>query len=181
VSQSMANILRPGRNAAFSAQKHIVLPRVDYINRPHIPSRTEACRIMYEIFEHTADLGLRILAPDLPTLLAEAAEAMFAAMLENIARVRPQQARRFQLRAESYEDLLHDWLAELLYTFHTERMLFCRFQATVNDMAMEASAWGEPADAARHLVELELKAVTYHRLKVEPTPDGWLAEVIIDT
>jgi len=136
---------------------------------------------MYEIFEHTADLGLRIVAPDLPSLMAEAAEAMFAAMVEDIARVRPQQARRFQLRAETYEDLLHDWLAELLYTFHAERMLFCRFKAKVNDTAMEATAWGEPADAARHLVDLELKAVTYHRLRVEQVPDGWLAEVIIDT
>ncbi len=136
---------------------------------------------MYEIFEHTADLGLRITAADLNTLLAEAAKAMFAAMLEDISRVRPQQARRFRLLADSYDYLLHDWLAELLYIFHAERMLFCRFEVTVGDSALDATAWGEPADPSRHAIDIELKAVTYHRLKVEPTSDGWLAEVIIDT
>jgi SHS2 domain-containing protein len=41
-------------------------------------------------------------------------------------------------------------------------------------------AWGEPLDRNRHALAHEVKAITYHRLKVEPTDDGWLAEVIVD-
>ncbi|MBL8196589.1 MAG: archease, partial [Blastocatellia bacterium] len=33
---------------------------------------------MYEIFEHTADLGLRVKAKDINTLFAEAALGMFS-------------------------------------------------------------------------------------------------------
>ena len=38
----------------------------------------------------------------------------------------------------------------------------------------------EPIDPARHMLSHEVKAITYHELKVEPTDDGWLAEVIVD-
>ena len=35
-------------------------------------------------------------------------------------------------------------------------------------------------DAVRHQLDVEIKAVTWHGLKVERTSDGWLAEVIVD-
>ena len=41
-------------------------------------------------------------------------------------------------------------------------------------------AWGEPLDRDRHELSHEVKAITYHGLKVEQTPEGWLAEVIVD-
>ena len=39
---------------------------------------------------------------------------------------------------------------------------------------------GESFDPARHLLSHEVKAITYHELKVERTPVGWLAEAIVD-
>ena len=44
---------------------------------------------MYELFEHTADLGLRVRAPDLDTLFAEAAAGLFSMIVEDIASVVP--------------------------------------------------------------------------------------------
>ena len=38
----------------------------------------------------------------------------------------------------------------------------------------------EPFDPDRHSLCHEVKAITYHELKVVPTADGWLAEVIVD-
>ena len=45
---------------------------------------------------------------------------------------------------------------------------------------LTATAWGEPLDPARHLLNHEVKAITCHELKVVPAGDGWLAEVIVD-
>jgi SHS2 domain-containing protein len=45
---------------------------------------------------------------------------------------------------------------------------------------MSGAAWGEPLDRARHVLEHEVKAITYHGLRVEKIADGWLAEVIVD-
>ena len=45
---------------------------------------------------------------------------------------------------------------------------------------LQGSAWGEALDLQRHELSHEVKAITYHGLRVEATADGWLAEVIVD-
>lgn len=135
---------------------------------------------MFETFEHTADLGLRVRAPDLDTLFAEAAEALFAAAVEDLATVRPLQRHDVKVAGDDRVYLLFDWLNELLYHYDTRHLLFSRFEANVADDGVTASAWGEPLDRSRHELQHEVKAITYHGLKVERTNDGWLAEVIVD-
>jgi SHS2 domain-containing protein len=135
---------------------------------------------MYEFFEHTADLGLRVRAPDLDTLFAEAGRALFAAIVEDPGTVQPLQRLDVQLANDEREYLLFDWLKELLFHFDTEHLLFCRFEVHVGETGLQGSAWGQPLDRARHNLDHEVKAITYHRLRLEQTADGWLAEVIVD-
>lgn len=135
---------------------------------------------MYEHFEHTADLGLRARAPDLNALFAEAAEALFAAIVEDPTTVEPREACRFRIDGMDRAYLLFDWLKELLYRFDAELRLFSRFDVQVAPNGLEATAWGEPYDPARHPLSHEVKAITYHGLRVEPANGGWLAEVIVD-
>ena len=71
-------------------------------------------------------------------------------------------------------------MKELLYRFDSEHWLGSRFEVHVSQNGLEASAWGEPLDPARHRLLHEVKAITYHGLKVEQTRDGLLAEVIVD-
>ena len=135
---------------------------------------------MYETFDHTADLGLRIRAADLNTLFAEAGQALFATLVEDIAAVAPARKLDVNIAGTDREYLLFDWLKELLYRFDAEHMLFSRFEVRVDDNGLHGSAWGEPLDRDRHELAHEVKAITYHGLRVEPTADGWLAEVIVD-
>jgi SHS2 domain-containing protein len=134
---------------------------------------------MYETFEHTADLGLRIRAADLNSLFAEAARALFATLVDDLDSVRPGQRVDIRLPPDELPYLLFDWLNELLYRWDTEHLLCSRFDVQVNG-GLVAAAWGEPADRTRHALAHEVKAITYHGLKVEQTSDGWLAEVIVD-
>ena len=46
--------------------------------------------------------------------------------------------------------------------------------------ACEATAQGETLDERRHVLEHEVKAITYHGLRVEKTNGDWIAEVILD-
>ncbi|HMC90288.1 MAG TPA: archease [Gemmataceae bacterium] len=135
---------------------------------------------MYETFDHTADLGLRIRAPDLDALFAEAGQALFSVIVEDLTSVEPRQRFEFRLEGDEREFLLFDWLKELLYRFDSEHWLGSRFEVHVSQNGLEASAWGEPLDPARHRLLHEVKAITYHGLKVEQTRDGLLAEVIVD-
>lgn len=135
---------------------------------------------MYELFEHTADLGLRATAPDLDTLFAEMGVCLFSAIVEDLSTVRPETAVTIELRGEDREYLLFDWLKELLYRFDAEHMVFSKFEVRVRDDGLTGTAWGEPLNPARHMLGHEVKAITYHELKVENRGDGWLAEVIVD-
>ena len=45
---------------------------------------------------------------------------------------------------------------------------------------LEAEARGEPLDPARHRLQVDVKAVTLHRLRVERTERGWEAFVVLD-
>src|SRR6185295_4988378 len=101
---------------------------------------------MHEHFEHTADLGLRIRAADLDTLFAEAAQALFAAVVEDLATVRQLQKIEVQLQGDDMEYLLFDWLRALLYHLDAEHLLFGKFEVHVRDDGLTATAWGEPLD-----------------------------------
>lgn len=135
---------------------------------------------MYETFDHTADLGLRIRAADLDTLFAEAAQALFTALVENLDAVAPLHPIEATIAGTDREYLLFDWLKELLYRFDAGHLLFSRFEVKIGPEGLHGRAWGEPFDPARHELSHEVKAITYHGLRVEPDGEGWLAEVIVD-
>jgi SHS2 domain-containing protein len=135
---------------------------------------------MYEIFEHTADLGIRVRAGSLDELFADAARGLFSIMVANIDAVQTVKEVTFRLFGDNYEELFHDWLAELLYTFHARRLVLAKFDVKVGLVALTARARGEPIDPSRHAIDDEVKAITWHALKVEQDAEGWLAEVIVD-
>ena len=140
---------------------------------------------MYELFDHTADIGLRIRGGDLNELFSEAARALFSVIVANLDVVKPVEQKAFEIDGgdeddEDYENLLHDWLTELLYTFHVEHRVFSQFEVHIAADKLTATAGGERIDETRHELDAEIKAITYHGLKVEKQDHGWLAEVIID-
>jgi SHS2 domain-containing protein len=136
--------------------------------------------IVHETFDHTADVGLRVQAADLDGLFAEAAEALFGLIVANPQDVRPVQEVNVELEGGRYDDLLFDFLAELLFLFSTQHLVFSQFEVRVHEHGVTATLRGEPVDRDRHQLDMEVKAITYHGLKVEEHSDGWLAEVIVD-
>lgn len=135
---------------------------------------------MYEFFEHTADLGLRVRARDLNGLFRDAAMGFFAMVVEELPRGRTGSSRTFSIPGRRQDYLLFDWLNELLYVFDTERVLLGDFEVSVSDSGVAAtmSAWTWDEQLDRPL--REVKAITYHGLRVEQADEGWLAEVIVD-
>jgi SHS2 domain-containing protein len=135
---------------------------------------------VYELFEHTADLGLRVQAPDLDELFAEAGLGFFSVIVDNLDDVRA--ARSIDIRIAGHDRvyLLFDWLHELLVTFDTRRLVLREFRVRLHDDGLDAKALGEELDPDRHRLLHEVKAITYHGLKLEQIASGWQAEVIVD-
>ena len=135
---------------------------------------------MYEVFEHTADLGIRVRAATLDALLADAARGLFAVIAGDLTQIETREERPFALPGTDPTWLLHDWTSELLAVFAIERLLFREFTVMVDDTGLRATARGETYDPSRHVLAHEIKAVTQHLLDVRQGPAGWEAEFIVD-
>lgn len=135
---------------------------------------------MYETFDHTADVGLRMTAATLPDLMAEAGRGFSSLIVANLADVRPVEERTIQVAGTEPDYLLFDWLNELVYLLDREHLVFSDFDVRKTEQGLSATCRGERLDRDRHQLEHEVKAVTYHDLKVEQVADSWQAEVILD-
>ncbi len=134
----------------------------------------------FETFEHTADLGLRVWAADLNALFADAARGLFSLIVPDLESVWTTETVTFELAGEGADYLLFDWLNELLYTFEVRHLLLSEFDVHVGETGLTATARGEPVDPQRHVLDHEVKAITYHGLKLERQANLWRAEVIVD-
>jgi SHS2 domain-containing protein len=135
---------------------------------------------MFEVFDHTADIGLRIQAADANSLFAEAGRALLSVIVSNPEAIERRDLVKLHVAGRNLEYLLVDWLDELLFLFESKRFLASDFETIIDDAGLSAVVRGETYDPARHVLAHEVKAVTYHGLTVEQSPHGWRAEVILD-
>lgn len=133
----------------------------------------------WEHFSHEADIGLRGWGDTLPEAFEQAAMALTAAVTDP-ATVAQEQEIHIGCLAPDVQLLLTDWLNALIYEMATRNMLFSRFEVLLDGNRLDARAWGEPVDAARHMPAVEVKGATYTELRVGRTPDGWLAQCVVD-
>ena len=142
--------------------------------------RTKAVPKEYEFIEHTADLGFKAYGATLEELFGHSAEAFFEALVA-LDSVKETIERSIEVEADALDNLMVSWLAELLYLFDTERLLFKTFHVKrIKDNHLEANVRGEVLDPARHEIKTGIKAVTYHGLYVKEREGGWEARVILD-
>jgi SHS2 domain-containing protein len=63
-------------------------------------------------------------------------------------------------------------------------MVFSGFAVRIDpteNYALEGTAFGEPLSLQKHELRFEVKAITYHRLRVEQVGNGiWEGEFIVD-
>jgi SHS2 domain-containing protein len=135
---------------------------------------------MYEVFEHTADLGLRVHAATLEDLCADAARGLGAVITGDLEQIRPSAEKRFHIAGTDPVWLLYDFISEVHAAFEIQRMLFCDFQVSRDADGLNAIAHGEPYDPAVHTLAHEVKAITQHELDVRHDAAGWHATVIVD-
>ena len=135
---------------------------------------------VFEILEHTADIGFRARGCTKGEMFAAAALALESIALE-LDGVRPSQLYPLAVTGDDDESLLVNWLSEVLYHLDGLRVVMSRFQIDeLSSTAVRGQGWGEPLDAARHAPKLVVKGVTYHQLKITKDAQGWCAEVYLD-
>ena len=122
----------------------------------------------YELIDHTADVGIKAYGKTLAEAFENAAKAMFDIItdkseIENIGQY------DIKLEAENLEELLVDWLSELLYLHSAQNLVFGFFKIVDFDdkkPRLHAHVFGEKLNISKHKIGTEIKAVTYHMLEV---------------
>jgi len=134
----------------------------------------------YELLEHTADIYLRVYGKDLKTLFKNSAIALFDIIAEKKHGKSPNsQTIIVNKAAENIEELLINWLSELLSLSDAKDLIFGKINVgKISDKRIEASVSGLPRENYR--IKTEVKAATYHELKIEKTKSGWQAQIIFD-
>ncbi len=137
-------------------------------------------RVPFEVIEHPADVGFLAYGDTLADLFANAALAMFSLACA-LERIEERQKREVEASGTDTESLLYAWLAELLAVADAEQLVFRRVEVTeLAPGRVRGVAYGEKFDKTRHRAGTYIKAVTYHQLRVEQTPEGWRAQVYLD-
>jgi len=130
----------------------------------------------YEEVEHTADASIRAYGRDLPELFVNAAYGMFD-LLADVEKSYPTIEREVSLEAPDLETLLVDWLGELLYLREAHGEVYEEFEiSALSPTELRAVAKGGKRFAPR----MDIKAVTYHDLKIEKTEEGYVATIVFD-
>ena len=133
-----------------------------------------------DYIDHTGDAGILLRAENLRQLFERAAWAMFS-VLTNVAEIRLEEETRIQVEANDLPALMLAWLSELNYRHVTEHRLFGKFEVSViSDQMVIAEVSGETINLDRHTIFTEIKAVTFHGLRLEKSDNGWEAQIIFD-
>jgi len=120
----------------------------------------------YRLLEHTADAMVEVHGTTLGERYANAAYALFD-QITDVTKVEPKGEVKIVLSAETREQLLVDFLQELLFIHDTEDLVFGRFSVETNGRTLEAHISGEEFDEKKHTKRSVVKGVTYHKLEFD--------------
>jgi SHS2 domain-containing protein len=114
-------------------------------------------------------------------LFTSCAEACFSAMTD-LGKVDVEMSQTINVDAENIDELLFNFLAELIYLKDTEKLFLSKFEIDIDieKYSLNSVARGERINYNKHEIRTDVKAVTYHNLQVQPTDDGFKVRVILD-
>ncbi len=140
--------------------------------------------IPFEYLEHTADVKFRAYGRTREQMLANAASALFGAMVSP-KQVTVQENWQVVLVDKELEDLAYHWLSEIVFLFETESAVFSTFDVALEEKEgggswkLLAKIGGERMDPKRHSFLSQVKAVTRHKFAIKKN-DLWCIQVVLD-
>lgn len=132
----------------------------------------------------TADVAFEAWADSLEELFRSAADALVNTMVDDLGAIAAREIRTLEAEDSQTDMLLLQLLQEIIFFKDAERLLLRAHKVEIQPRAgllwMHAEMRGEPIDAARHDLAVDVKAVTLHRFRVEQTARGWETTVVLD-
>ena len=128
--------------------------------------------------EHTADWSIRARGATLPELFVNAATGMYSLMAD-LSNITPTVERAVEVNGVDAEALLVNWLNELVYHTEVDGEVFSEFRIeSLEPTHLVAMAFGAQGRGIR--LEKQIKAVTFHDLRIVSTSDGHEVTLVFD-
>ena len=131
-----------------------------------------------------ADVAFEATGRTLEALFVAATDATTNVMVGDLASIADRERRTIRAEEEAPDMLLLALLQELVYYKDAERLLLrvseVQIRRADGGLTLAAEAHGEQLDAAKHVLLVDIKAVTMHRFEVTQTENGWRATVVLD-
>ncbi len=145
----------------------------------------------YKIIDHTADLGIEVYGDNLNLLFSNAGNA-FSEILTDVSKIEEHVSKDITVSGEDLEQLMVNWLHEILYNYEVNFLIFKRF--IIKDLnkpdqnkrgidsvyTLSCECYGEEFDQIKHDLLTEIKAVTYHQIEVKRKNEKWWSRIIFD-
>ncbi len=141
----------------------------------------------FKIVDHTADVGIEMWG-ETPQAVLEAAALGMLSLIVNLKNVKYHIEKTLVIEADSLEDLLLNWLREILYIQERERIVFSgvsipteKFSCSKSDKyCFYGLLKGEKLNLKRHDICMEIKAVTRHQMFFQKKSQLWRAGILFD-
>jgi len=142
----------------------------------------------FDYLEHTADIYIVAYGSDLLELFENAGLSLFESMT-NTSRVEPVIEKKIIAEGFDLENLLYRWLEELLIIYYSENIMCSKI--TVEEITIKRSngettytikgvCRGEEFNPNKHESKVEIKAITYHLMRIVKEDGKWRAYYVFD-
>ena len=127
---------------------------------------------------HTADIKIRVTSESLEGLFSETATAMMTILY---GRTGPGTIHRtISIGSDSPEELMIDFLSEVLYISEVDGLVFSSFSVSLAGNSLTATLTGEPFDPSKHRGGAEIKGVSYSGLRILKEDDAYVLDILFD-
>ncbi len=137
----------------------------------------------FEILEHTTDLKIKAQGKDLAELFKNTATGMFLGSLGQedikVKKTVKKSERKLEISADDLKALLVNFLNELIFFSDTYNEIYLDFKfEKISETELKGIAYSQPIPKPGF--KAEVKAATFHGLKIKKSKTGYQAEVLFD-
>ncbi len=131
-----------------------------------------------------ADVAFVAEGKTLDQMMNSSAIALTSSMIKDIAKIETKKTVKIKIESKNEEQLLHDFLQELIFLKDAKLLLFREFEIQIgkkeDKFFLKAQLKGEKIDMKKHELLVDVKAVSFHRFEVKKEKNGWKCFVILD-
>ncbi len=134
----------------------------------------------YRTVNRPSELLVKVSGKTQAELFANSAFALFDLMTD-VEKIELKENLPLEVEGVDRDDLMVNWMRELLYLFQGSGYLLREFQVhEVKEDYVRGEVGGEKYDPDRHEIQRDIRSIAFQQSRIEKTGGQWIAQVIFE-